>query len=132
MGSNIALHHIFLLFLILYNTFLYIVQYLLFLVHIPIPHITPHPQHCVHIHPDPPQPDPQPDQPDPTPPPPPKKKIFFFEFSHKLQFFVHIHPDPPPSPNPNTYEPPPPPNFFCVNFLKNFNSSFTSTLTLLT
>ena len=42
---------------------------------------------------------------------------------------VHIHPDPPP-PTPPTWLPPPPQIlFFFVNFLKNFNSSVTSTLT---
>ena len=62
-------------------------------------------------------------------PPPYSPPNFFFEFSQKLQFFVHIHPDPPP---PHRPPPPPPPKkkiFFFLNFHKNFNSSFTSTLT---
>ena len=81
LGSNIApapppTPHFF-IFLILYNTFLYIVQYLLFLVHIPHTPHHPYPQHCVHIHPDPrptnppPPPDLTPSATDPPPPPPP-------------------------------------------------------------
>ena len=73
-------------------------------------------------------------------PPPHQPEIFFCEFFQKLQFFIHIHPDPPnptppplthpPSPSPDpTPPPPPPPNFFFLNFHKNFNSLFTSTLT---
>ena len=92
-------------------------------------------QFFIRIDPDPPT------RPDPPPPLP-----NFFEFSQKLQFFVHIHPDPTtrPPPPPDFFfdftktsllrshpssppPPPPPPNlFFC--FHKNFNSSFTSTL----
>ena len=114
-------------FFILFNTFLYIVQYLLFWFTSPIPHITPYHQHCLHIHPDPPtNPTPPPTRPppphltppltlknfnspftstltppplgpDPTPPPP----NFFSEFSQKLQFFAFIStliPPPPPPP----------------------------------
>ena len=83
-GSNIAPPpppppHFF-IFLILYNTFMYLVQYLLLLVH--IPHTPHHPlpptlQHCVHIHPSPTT---QPTRPHPTPPDPdpPPSKFFFF------------------------------------------------------
>ena len=60
----------FLLSLILYDTFMYIVQYLLFLVHIPIPHITPYPQPTLQptnpLRPTTPSPD---TRPDPEPPP---------------------------------------------------------------
>ena len=68
----------FFIFLILYNTFLYLVQYLLLLVHNPIPHITPYPQHCCHIHPNPPH------QPDPRPTPLHFFFYFIFLFSLKL------------------------------------------------
>ena len=144
--------HFFLFFLILYNTFLYIVQYLLFLVHITIPHITPYPQHCVHIHP--------PTNPTPPPPPPdsPTRPPFFFLNFHKIfnsSFSSTLTPPPirPPRPDPpsppqifffNFHKnftspfPPPPPKKKkkkkqqkkkTMNFYKNFNSSFTSTLT---
>ena len=123
LGSNIApspspTPHFF-IFLILYNTFLYIVQYLLFLVHIPHTPHHPYPQHCVHIHPDPrptnPTPHLTPSATDPPPPDPPqKKKKFFFEFSQKLQFFVHIHSDPPTRPRP----PPPPPHCNIPSFVE--------------
>ena len=64
-GSNIAPPppppHIFFIFLILYNTFMYLVQYNTFYSWFtsPIHHITPYPQHCVHIRPSPPTPPPQ-------------------------------------------------------------------------
>ena len=61
----------------------------------------------------------------PTPP-----NFFCIEFSQKLQFFVHIHPDSQPK-HPQTdtaHTPPALPHFF-FNFLKNFNSMYTSTLT---
>ena len=102
----------FFIFLILYNTFLYIVQYLLFLVHIPHTQHHPYPQHCVHIHPDPRPTNPTPHlTPSATDPPPPHRTPpqIFFEFSQKLQFFIHIHPDPPPNPTPSLTPPPPPP-----------------------
>ena len=44
-----------------------------------------------------------------------------------LQHCVHIHPDPH-QPDPHLTPPPDPPDFFFVNYLKNFNSSFTPTL----
>ena len=61
-------------------------------------------------------------KPDPRADPHPR---FFFEFSKLLNCFVHIHPD---QPN-RTPRPDPPPPRFSLNFLKNFNSLFRSTLT---
>ena len=127
---------LFKLFLILYKIFIDIYQCLLFLVYIPIPHITHLPKPCYPSLTQPPDRTPPPKkkkkclffhshknftspftstltpQPDPPPlrpdlPPP----IFFFEFSQKLHFSVHIKPDPPP---------PPPPIFLFFNFHKNF------------
>ena len=126
--------------------FLNIVQYLL--VHCIIPSIlgsyptsppTPNIAFTSTALPTPPPPHLTPSTTDPPPPPPPPPhrtpppNFFFFEFSQKLQFFVHIHPDPPPNPTPPT-DPPPPPRpppqkIFFLNFYKNFNSSFKSTLT---
>ena len=104
----------FLLFLILYNTCLYIVQYLLFLVHISIPHITPYPQHCVHIHPDPP--------PIPRPDPPTRPPLIFFLNFHKncTSSFTSTL-----TPRPDSPPRPPPPNFFFYLFLNFHKNHFT-------
>ena len=106
-----------LLFLILYNTFMYIVQYLLFLVHIPHTPHHPLPQPC--YQPTPSSPPSQPPSPRPDPDPP---TFFLCTFTiTSIRFFVHIHRDPPPTPDRT-------PVFF-LHFHNNFNSSFTSTLT---